>query len=65
MCEHIRFNELCFNKVWTEIYDFDKMKKSLYDELRFKQDGLLRENYWYGGKWRDSRILSILCSEHN
>ena len=59
------FNELCFNKVWTEIYDFDEMKKSLYDKLGFKQDGLLRENYWYGGKWRDSRILSILCSEYN
>lgn len=54
------FNELCLNKIWTEIYKFDVKKKKLYDELKFTQDGLLRENYWYDGKWWDSRILSLL-----
>ena len=36
------FKELCLNKIWTEIYKFDKKKKILYDKLGFKQDGLLR-----------------------
>jgi len=40
------FNELCLNKIWTEIYIFDKKKKSLYDSLGFKLDGILRENYF-------------------
>ena len=57
------FNELCLNKVWTEIYEFDDKKKTLYDMFGFKQDGLLRQNYWYDGKWWDSRILSILHQE--
>ena len=58
------FNELCLNKIWTEIYEFDEKKKLLYDKFSFKQDGLLRQNYWYDGQWWDSRILSILSSEH-
>ena len=58
------FNELCLNKIWTEIYEFDEKKKLLYDKFNFKQDGLLRQNYWYDGQWWDSRILSILSSEH-
>ena len=57
------FKELCLNKVWTEIYEFDKKKKALYDKFDFKQDGLLRQNYWYDGKWWDSRILSLLKNE--
>jgi len=54
------FNELCLNKVWTEIYEFDGKKKALYDKFGFQQDGLLRQNYWYDDKWWDSRILSLL-----
>ena len=57
------FNELSLNKVWTEIYEFDKKKKELYDAIGFHQDGLLRQNYFYDGRWWDSRILSILKDE--
>ena len=59
------FNELCLNKIWTEIYEFDDRKRELYLSLGFQQDGLLRQNYWYDGKWWNSRILSILSSEFN
>jgi len=59
------FKELCLNKIWTEIYEFDEKKKALYDKFGFKQDGLLRQNYWYNGKWWDSRILSLLSIEYN
>jgi len=58
------FNELCLNKVWTEIYEFDEKKKTLYNRIGFNQDGLLRQNYWYNGQWWDSRILSILSSDY-
>jgi RimJ/RimL family protein N-acetyltransferase len=57
------FKELCLNKVWTEIYEFDDKKKLLYDRFEFHQDGLLRENYFYDGKWWNSRILSLLSSD--
>ena len=57
------FKELCLNKVWTEIYEFDLKKKLLYERIGFKQDGMLRQNYWYDGRWWDSRMLSILTNE--
>jgi len=57
------FKELSLNKLWTEIYAFDKKKKKLYDKVGFKVDGVLRENYFYNGKFWNSYILSILASE--
>jgi len=57
------FRELCLNKLWTEIYVFDKKKKKLYDKLGFKIDGVLRENYFYNGRFWNSYILSILVSD--
>lgn len=59
------FHELALNKIWTEIYEFDQKKKQLYDKFGFHQDGLLRQNYFYDGKWWDSRILSILAEDFN
>jgi hypothetical protein len=35
----------------------------LYDKIGFIQDGLLRQNYFYDGKWWDSIIISILSKE--
>jgi len=58
------FDELNLNKIWTEIYEFDAKKKALYDSFGFQQDGLLRQNYFYDGKWWDSRILSLLARDH-
>lgn len=57
------FNEIGLNKIWTEIYEFDSAKKNLYESFGFKQDGMLRENYFYDGKWWGSRILSLLKSD--
>jgi RimJ/RimL family protein N-acetyltransferase len=62
---HYGFNELSLNKIWTEIYEFDDKKNNLYLNHGFKEDGLLRQNYRYDGKWWNSRILSILASEFN
>ena len=57
------FQELGLEKIWTEIYAFDDPKYALYGKLGFQQDGLLRRQYFYGGTWWDSRILSLLKNE--
>ena len=54
------FNQLGLHKIWTEIYEFDSKKRKLYDTLGFKLDGVLRDNYFYDGKWWNSLMLSIL-----
>ena len=58
------FGELNLNKIWTEIYEFDIKKKTLYENFNFKLDGKLRENYFYDGKWHDSLILSLLSKDY-
>lgn len=58
------FNELGLNKIWTEIYEFDNKKYDLYKNIGFKQDGFLREQYFYDGKWWNSYILSLLKMEY-
>lgn len=59
------FGELGLKKIWTEIYDFDQLKLHLYQSLGFQQDGLLRAQYYYAGKWHNSRIMSLLEDEYN
>jgi RimJ/RimL family protein N-acetyltransferase len=58
------FNEMGLVKVWTEIYEFDSKKLELYKALGFLQDGLLRKQYFFGGKWWDSRIMSVLSVDY-
>ena len=57
------FNFLNLNKIYAEIYSIDDAKLKLFSNRNFKQDAILREHYYYKGKYRDSHILSILRSE--
>lgn len=61
----IAFNELNMNKVWVEIYEFDQTKWDLLVQLGFSQDGILRENYYWDGKWHSSIILSITKRDYD
>lgn len=58
------FEQLGLNKIWTEIYEFDFKKKKLLDECGFKLDGILRENYYYDGRWWNSYLMSLLKKEY-
>lgn len=58
------FNELGLNKIWTEIYEFDDKKYDLYKKLGFNEDGFLRKQYFYEGKWWGSYLLSLLSEEY-
>lgn len=57
------FKELGLMKIWTEIYEFDTPKYELYSAIGLKQDGLLRNQYFYDGRWWNSRIMSIISDE--
>lgn len=54
------FNTLNLNKLWAEIYEIDVLKTSFFKKRKFKQDALLREHYYYEGKYYNSQILSLL-----
>lgn len=57
------FNRLNMHKVWCEIYSFDQKKHELFNNFGFTQDGVLRDNYFYDGKYQDSHLFSILADE--
>ena len=58
------FHELGLNKIWTELYEFDHKKIDLYKKFGFQEDGFLRKQYFYEGKWWGSYILSLLNEEY-
>lgn len=58
------FHELGLNKIWTELYEFDNKKIDLYKRFGFQEDGFLRKQYFYEGKWWGSYILSLLNEEY-
>lgn len=59
------FKNLNLNKIWMELYEFDKAKIDFFtNEFSFKQDGKLRQNCFEDGKYHDSLIISLLSSEY-
>lgn len=57
------FGELGLNKIWTELYEFDEKKLTLYQKLGMTIDGIWRKQYYYEGKYWDSKLLEILSGE--
>jgi RimJ/RimL family protein N-acetyltransferase len=57
------FDELNLHRLWAEIYDFDKPKIKLFEQLGFKLDGCHRETHWTEGKWCNSLYYSLLQNE--
>jgi RimJ/RimL family protein N-acetyltransferase len=57
------FDELNLHKVWSEIYDFDAKKHELFSRYGFHQDATLRDNCFFGGRYHDSHVFSLLSEE--
>lgn len=57
------FDEVGLHRIWSEIYDFDKLKIKFFEKMGFKLDGHHRETYWHEGKWHDSLFYSMLNYE--
>jgi RimJ/RimL family protein N-acetyltransferase len=59
------FKNLNLNKIWMELYEFDKKKTDFFfNNFPFKQDGVLRENCFEDGRYYNSIIISLLQKEY-
>lgn len=59
------FKNLNLNKIWMELYEFDKMKLEFFIQLfGFKIDGTLRDNCFEDGKYWDSKIISLTKKDY-
>ena len=55
------FAALNLNKVWMELYEFDKKKIDFFiNEFGFHKDGCLRDNCYEDGRYYDSYIISLI-----
>lgn len=54
------FNTLNLNKIWMELYEFDKKKLDFFqNNFHFKVDGCLRDNCFEHGRYWNSYIISL------
>lgn len=59
------FQNLNMNKIWMELYEFDKRKIDFFTEkFNFVQDGLLRDNCFEKGQYWSSLIISLLKRDY-
>lgn len=56
------FKECNFHKIWCEVYD-NNTSINLYKKIGFKEEGILRDNYFHEGRYGNSTIMSILECE--
>jgi len=59
------FRMLGMNKLYAEIYEYNKQSIKLFEKTGFKLEGKLREHHYWNGKFHASLIYSILRSEHD
>lgn len=53
------FNNLNLNRIWAEVYSNNPLLEK-YVAIGFTQEGVLRETYYYDGRYWDSHMLSVL-----
>ena len=51
------------NRIWCEVYSNNDALQ-IYKHLGFKEEGVLRQNYYSEGEYWDSHILSMLKEEY-
>ncbi len=58
------FEYLNLNRIWCEVYS-NNASLDMYRHIGFKDEGMLRENYYSEGKYWDSHILSMLKRDYD
>ena len=58
------FEYLNLNRIWCEVYS-NNASLDMYRHIGFKDEGILRENYYSEGKYWDSHILSMLKRDYD
>lgn len=57
------FQELGLHRLWSEIYDFDHLKKRFFEKMGFTLDGRHRQTHWGEGEWHDSLFYGMLSDD--
>lgn len=56
------FRDLNLHRLWLHVFDGNPSER-LYRRLGFRDEGVLREHVWKGGRWMDVRVMGLLRDE--
>lgn len=57
------FEELGYQKVTVDVYDFNQASQRLHERLGFTLEGRLRRTVFTGGQHHDALVYGLLCEE--
>jgi len=57
------FAELKLNKVWLMVYETNERSRRIYGKAGFKEEGLLREEYFWHGEYHNMVRMAVLKNE--
>ncbi|MEC3884771.1 GNAT family protein [Halobacillus sp. HZG1] len=57
------FEMLNMNRIGLDVFSFNERAWKCYQKLGFREEGRLREDLFYDGKYHDSIVMSILKRE--
>ncbi|WLR46645.1 GNAT family protein [Halobacillus litoralis] len=57
------FEMLNMNRIGLDVFSFNKRALKCYQNLGFREEGRLRDDLFYDGKYHDSIVMSILKRE--
>lgn len=63
LIQKFAFNTLNLHKIFVEIFDFDRLKMKLLNDLGYLHEGTLKEHVFKKGKYNNSLIYSKLSDQ--
>lgn len=60
---HHAFNQMNLYKIYLRVFEFNQRGIRCYEKCGFKEEGRLRQNYFYNGKYYDVILMGILKDE--
>ena len=59
----LAFETMNLNRVMLDVYEFNERGIHAYEKLGFQREGVLRQHHYWGGRYWDTIVMSILRSE--
>lgn len=59
----VAFFDLDLHKVWLMVYESNEKARHIYQKLGFREEGILRQEYFWRGEYHDMVRMSILIQE--
>lgn len=62
ICDHA-FDALGLHKLWLMVFAHNARGRGIYGRIGFREEGVLREEYFHDGRWHDMVRMSVLARE--